>query len=180
MTLKNSNVTKLPLLIMKDDTIYYRFDCVSVVFDEKFDYDCIKNYPMIIIDSRLPELIIEVSFDKPNLLIFDTSRQNTVLTLFQYITKKTFYVEKLINSTKISSTLFTILLLQRLRVRARVDTITEIVSKQKIIDGYYNIDNLIANPDLTSVMTQKLTSYKVQSQFYNFKNMIKIINEISS
>ena len=178
MTINLPEFPLLPLLLMKDDTIYYRFKCYPVVYDENFDYDIIKKFSIVIVDSRLSDLIIEVSFDKPNLLIFDTSKQNCVLTLFQYVTRKTFYVEKLINSTKISSTLFTILLLQRLKLRARVDTITEIVSKQKIIDGYYNIDNLIANPDLNPCYAQKLNAFKVQSQFYKFKNMLTIIEEI--
>ena len=93
MTINLPQLPLLPLLLMKDDTIYYRFKCYPVVYDENFDYDIIKKFSIVIVDSRLSDLIIEVSFDKPNLLIFDTSKQNCVLTLFQYVTRKTFYVE---------------------------------------------------------------------------------------
>ena len=178
------------LTILESEEIYLSFNTDVITYENlknkiKLELDIninvnilnyINKYRVVIVDCRLVDLICRLSFYKPSFLVIDVREFNTVYTFNQYMTKIWLNGnERLYDSKKLSNLLCTILLLQSIGQRTRVDIISKYISKTPIIEGKYNIEILIELLDNKYKLLEKLHHQRSHTIYVDYDNIKRIV-----
>lgn len=168
------------LTVLERDEIYLSYPTDLIIYKDlmkkKDVLDFLNKYRVVIVDYRLVDLICRLSFCKPSFLIIDVRELDVIYTFNQYMTKIWLNGnDRLYDSKKLSNLLCTILLLQTIGQRVRVDIISKNILNTSVISGKYNIEILINLIDKKYTLLEKLYKQRTNTIYVDYDNVKRIV-----